>query len=80
MCLRVFKCTLHVCAYVCYHFGSMHAFFLLFMQQSWEDKMVERVQNVIKRDHKRLPSSAGSLSENVKRSKLSSEARKKIHY
>ena len=39
--------------------------------------MVERVQNVIKRDRKRLPSSAGSLSENVKRSKLSPEARKK---
>ena len=35
------------------------------------------VRNVIKRDRNRLPSSAGSLSENVKRSKLSPEARKK---
>ena len=46
-------------------------------QQSWEDKMVERVRNVIKRDRKRMPSSASSPYEATKRSKLSPEARKK---
>jgi hypothetical protein len=51
--------------------------FYAYIQQSWEDKMVERVRNVIKRDRKRMPSSAGSLSESTKRSKLSPEARKK---
>ena len=39
--------------------------------------MVERIRNVIKRDRKRMPSSAGPASENTKRSKLSPEARKK---
>ncbi len=39
--------------------------------------MVERVRNVIKRDRKRMPSSAGSPSEDTKRSKLSPETRKK---
>ena len=48
-----------------------------YIQQSWEDKMVERVRNVIKRDRKRMPSSAGSLSESTKRSKLSPESRKR---
>lgn len=46
-------------------------------QQSLEDKMVERVRNVIKHDRKRMPSSASSPSEATKRSKLSPEARKK---
>ena len=39
--------------------------------------MVERVRNVIKRDRKRMPSSANSVSENTKRSKLSPQARKR---
>lgn len=47
------------------------------LQQSLEDKMVERVRNVIKHDRKRMPSSASSPSEATKRSKLSPEARKK---
>ena len=38
---------------------------------------VERVRNVIKWDHKQMPSSAGSPSKSTKRSKLSPEARKK---
>ena len=48
-----------------------------YIQQSWEDKMVERVRNVIKRDRKRMPSSACSLSESTKRSELSPESRKR---
>lgn len=57
----------------CFTYGQYYAYIL----QSWEDKMVERVRNVIKRDCKRMPSSGGSLSESTKRSKLSPEARKK---
>jgi hypothetical protein len=45
--------------------------------QSWKDKMVETVRNVIKHDCKCLPSSDISSSEPSKRSKLSPENRKK---
>ena len=54
-----------------------HVQYYAYIQQSWEDKMLERVRNVIKRDRKWMPSSGGSLSESTKRSKLSPEARKK---
>ena len=54
-----------------------HRQYYAYIQQSWEDRMVERVRNVIKRDHKRMPSCGGWLSEGSKRSKLASNARKK---
>ena len=54
-----------------------HRQYYAYIQQSWEDKMVERARNVIKRDRKRMPSCGGWLSEGTKRSKLASDARKK---
>lgn len=47
------------------------------LQQYWEDKMVERVRNVIKRDRKRIHISGDFHTQGTKRSKLSPEARKR---
>ena len=84
MCMRV-----HAMMYACSAFAPgnwltrkylcllSNVQYYAYIQQSWEDKLVERVRNVIKRDRKRMPSSAGSPSKSTKRSKLSPEARKK---
>ena len=54
-----------------------HRQYYAYIQQSWEDKMGERVWNITERDRKWMPSSGGSLSEGSIRSKLSPEAMKK---
>ena len=42
-----------------------HGQYYAYIQQSWEDKMVKRVPNVIKSYCKQMPSSGGSLSEST---------------